>query len=197
MADKTVRQWVNKQKNETETEANININWGGYYRNSMAGQAWFACYQWQMGGGDEITAQTAGYVLIVATPIINCAITRRACLIKLPFCLTIIHIFAIQRTEYHTTTICHSLSAGHFFGMSRGLSLWVVCHGVSHGGQRMQIANIHIKDMSPVQKYALRTNKWTNECPIHSHIKSTIRARQPQWHYENDWLTGWLAGYYW
>jgi len=39
MADKAVRQWVNKQKNETETEANININWGGYYRNSMAGQA--------------------------------------------------------------------------------------------------------------------------------------------------------------
>jgi len=112
-----------------------------------------------------------------------------------PFCWTIIHIFATpeHRTKYNTIWV-----------LSAGLSISLACHAVESlvcrsgwcvlcavwcmVGRECKL-QIYMKRYvaSTVLKYAIRT-------PIHSQNSSTaptIRARQPQWHYEND--DDWLA----
>jgi len=110
--------------------------------------------------GGEIKAQTGSSVCVVClSPRLQIVqLPKRTCLIKLfsffffvPFCLTIIHIFATpehRKIQYYMSALRRP---EHFFGMSRGrvacLSLWVVCAVccMVYGGQRMQIANIYEK----------------------------------------------------
>jgi len=95
---------------------------------------------------------------VLIAPFTNCAITQENMpnqivffFFFLPFCLTIIHIFATpehRKIQYYMSALRRP---EHFFGMSRGrvacLSLWVVCAVccMVYGGQRMQIANIYEK----------------------------------------------------